>query len=64
MHNPGPAGWQLCNSGSEPPTSFHDAAGKPIVNTSKFQDLKSMTAYAESKGFFLGWCTVGVGVVF
>eukprot|EP00040_Diaphanoeca_grandis_P023817 m.130100 g.130100 ORF g.130100 m.130100 type:complete len:411 (+) comp29458_c0_seq1:69-1301(+) len=48
-------GWQLCNSGSELPTSFHNAAGKPIVNTSKFPNLKQLSSYAETNGFLLGW---------
>jgi len=48
-------GWQLCNSGSEPPSSFHDASGKPIVNTSRFPNLKGLSANYEAKGLSLGW---------
>jgi len=47
-------GWQLCNSGPEG-TGFHNASGFPMVNTSKFPDLRQMTAFARSLGVIPGW---------
>jgi hypothetical protein len=51
-------GWQLCDSFRVMPSNasaFHDADGHPIVNTTKFPDLKALSSYAESKGILLGW---------
>jgi hypothetical protein len=43
-------GWQECGAGSELPTSFHDAAGTPLVNKSRCSlaetDIKLNGAYA------------------
>ena len=47
-------GWQKCNSGPQG-VGFHDAAGYPIVDTSKFPNMKSMTAKARSLGLIAGW---------
>ena len=41
-------GWQECGAGSEAPTSFHDAAGVPLVNTSRFPDLRALVQYTAS----------------
>ena len=46
-------GWQAC--GSVVNGSFHDAAGKPLVNKTLFPDLKGMVATAKSKGVRMGW---------
>lgn len=56
-------GWQQCGAGSELPSSFHDASGKPIVNTTKFPNLKQMSADAAEKGFLLGWYENNVCIV-
>ena len=48
-------GWQACNTGSEPPSSFHDSTGKPLVNKTKFPDLRKLSDYAASQGVELGF---------
>lgn len=47
-------GWQKCESGPGG-VGFHDADGNPIVDTSKFPNLKAMTAKARSLGIVPGW---------
>ena len=47
-------GWQKCDSGPGG-VGFHDARGHPIVDTSKFPDMKAMTAKARSLGLTAGW---------
>lgn len=47
-------GWQKCNSGLDG-VGFHDVSGYPIVDTSKFPDMKAMTAKARSLGVAPGW---------
>ena len=48
-------GWQMCNSGPAG-SGFHNASGYPIVNESRFPDLRAMTAKATSLGLTAGWC--------
>jgi len=51
-------GWQMCDSYRVMPSNssaFHDAQGAPIVNESKFPDLRALTDYATSKRVLLGW---------
>jgi hypothetical protein len=48
-------GWQECGAGSELPTSFHNSSGTPLVNESKFPDLKILGEYAEKRSVTLGW---------
>ena len=51
-------GWQLCDSYSVMPSNtsvFHDGDGRPIVNLTKFPDLKALSSYAASKEILLGW---------
>lgn len=44
-------GWQVCG-----PHGYHDkTTGKPIVNLTRFPDLRAMTAYARKKGVSMGW---------
>uniref|UniRef100_A0A7S3LNX9 Alpha-galactosidase n=1 Tax=Aplanochytrium stocchinoi TaxID=215587 RepID=A0A7S3LNX9_9STRA len=46
--------WQLCkNIGGK--NSYHDAEGKPIVNLSRFPNLKSMNSHAHKLGLTSGW---------
>ena len=47
-------GWQLCNSGPGR-KGFHNASGYPIVDTTKFPDMKAFTAFARSHGVTPGW---------
>jgi len=47
-------GWQKCNAGVGG-VGFHDANGYPIVDTSKFPDMKAMTAKARSLNLTAGW---------
>jgi alpha-galactosidase len=51
-------GWQACGEGSmvQPGGTFHDSAGKPLVNKTKFPfGLRALTDYASSKGIELGF---------
>ena len=48
-------GWQMCNSGPGG-NGFHNASGYPIVNESRFPDLRGMTAKANRLGLTAGWC--------
>jgi|EP01047_Picozoa_sp_COSAG01_P018717 hypothetical protein len=46
-------GWQACGTGFN--GSFHDAHGKPLINLTRFPDMKAMNAEAHSKGVKMGW---------
>jgi len=46
--------WQLCNSGPGG-KGFHDANGNPIIDTSKFPDMKKMTTHAHTNGLLPEW---------
>eukprot|EP00041_Stephanoeca_diplocostata_P006061 m.74141 g.74141 ORF g.74141 m.74141 type:complete len:451 (+) comp16151_c0_seq1:146-1498(+) len=46
--------WQKCDSGPGN-QGFHDSNGYPIVDTSLFPDMKSMTNKAKSLGIIPGW---------
>jgi alpha-galactosidase len=51
-------GWQACGTGRslDNHSSFHAADGTPLVNKSKFQDVKAMVAYGhKNKGLTMGW---------
>ena len=53
-------GWQACGTGRElnNHSSFHAADGTPLVNKTKFPDVKAMVAYGhKNKGLTMGWCT-------
>lgn len=45
--------WQSCGEGVN--GSFHDAAGRPLINPSRFPDMKAFNSYAHSKGVLTGW---------
>jgi alpha-galactosidase len=45
--------WQACGAGAF--GSFHDANGNPIVNTSRFPDMKRMIDYGHLRGLRVGW---------
>ena len=47
--------WQLCGSYGDEGYTYHDADGKPVVNTERFPDMKAMTDYAHSLGLTAGW---------
>ena len=46
-------GWQVCGTGVD--GGFHAPDGTPILNTTKFHDLKGTVAYGHSKGVLMGW---------
>eukprot|EP00938_MAST-03A_sp_MAST-3A-sp1_P001451 g1451.t1 len=46
--------WQKCDSGPSN-QGFHNASGYPIVDTTKFWDMQSMTSKAKSLGVKPGW---------
>jgi len=50
-------GWQACKTGREVNgmSSFHDASGAPLVNKSKFPNVKAMVAYGHSRKVTMGW---------
>eukprot|EP01062_Namystynia_karyoxenos_P054556 TRINITY_DN449_c0_g1_i1.p1 TRINITY_DN449_c0_g1~~TRINITY_DN449_c0_g1_i1.p1 ORF type:complete len:440 (+),score=129.98 TRINITY_DN449_c0_g1_i1:86-1405(+) len=45
--------WQACGTGKD--GSFHDANGHPLINKTRFPDMKAMTDHAHSKGLHAGW---------
>jgi hypothetical protein len=47
--------WQLCSSYGPNKYSYHDANGRPVVNTARFPDFIAMTDYAHSLGLTAGW---------
>ena len=50
--------WQLCNGTGDNGHYFHnDSApnGWPILNETKFPDLKGMVSYAHEKNVLVGW---------
>ncbi len=46
-------GWQACGAGSD--GGYHNASGYPIVNTTRFPDMRAMTDSAHSQGLRMGW---------
>ena len=46
-------GWQACGTGIN--GSFHDAAGRPLIDTDKFPDMGAMVAKAHKLGLKAGW---------
>ena len=46
--------WQMMDSGPGH-RGFHDAAGNPIVNTTRFPSLSAMVAKAHSLNLTAGW---------
>lgn len=47
-------GWQACNTGPGG-VGFHNSSGYPMVDTTKFPDMRAMTAKARSLGITPGW---------
>lgn len=45
--------WEACGAGVN--GSYHDASGRPIVNASRFPDLRALTAGARAKGVTMSW---------
>lgn len=45
--------WQQCGAGAF--GSFHDAQGNPIINVTRFPDMKAMTDYGHNLGLRVGW---------
>ena len=46
-------GWQKCGAGVY--GSFHDAQGKPVVDTDKFPNMTAMTEHGHRLGLRVGW---------
>jgi len=46
-------GWQQCAAG--PLKSFHAEDGTPLLDKTKFPDLKAMVDYGHAKGVLMGW---------
>ena len=47
-------GWQACYSGPGG-VGFHNESGYPIVNTTRFPDMRALTARARALGVRPGW---------
>ena len=45
--------WEACGQGVN--GSYHDAAGRPIVNTTRFPDMRALTAYARTRNVSMSW---------
>ena len=50
----GGGGWQGAGS-AVPPYHFHDAAGNPVVNKTRFPDMNAMTDAIHALGLTSGW---------
>merc|ERR1719469_1328571 len=48
--------WQACGTGWQ--GSFHAQDGTPLVNTSRFPDLKALVNYGNNKGVKMEWYNV------
>ena len=46
-------GLQACGTGFN--GSFHDAQGRPLINFTRFPDMKAMNTQAHDKGVMMGW---------
>jgi len=46
-------GWQACGTGYK--KSYHAEDGTPLVNKTKFPDLRALVSYAHGKGVKPGW---------
>ena len=47
--------WQQCGKYGPENYTYHDAAGHPVVDTTKFPDMKKMTDVAHALGLTAGW---------
>ena len=48
--------YQACRTGVQ--GSFHNASGYPLIDKTKFPNMKAMTDHAHSIGLKMGWCTL------
>ncbi len=46
-------GWQACGTGFN--GSFHDEQGRPLINLTRFPDMRAMNTQAHAKGVKMGW---------
>jgi hypothetical protein len=46
--------WQACGTGVN--GSFHDYAGNPLINLTRFPNMTAMTAHGHQRGLQVGWC--------
>ena len=49
-------GWQKCGSYGPKQYTYHSAAGKPMIDTARFPDMRRMTELAHSFNLTAGWC--------
>ena len=47
--------WQMCGSYGPNEYTFHDVHGKPMVNLTRFPDLKTLTDYGHDLNLTVGW---------
>jgi alpha-galactosidase len=47
--------WQKCGSYGPKKYTYHDENGNPVVDTTLFPDLKSLTAYGHARNLTVGW---------
>jgi alpha-galactosidase len=45
--------WEACGSGVN--GSYHDASGRPLINTTRFPDMRALTAHARARGATMSW---------
>lgn len=45
---------------AQPPFTFHNATGHPVVNTTRFPDLRAMTDEIHALGLTAGWYGAGL----
>ena len=47
--------WQSCGAYGPDKFTFHDADGVPVVNTTRFPDLRAMTTHGHNVNLTVGW---------
>lgn len=45
--------WEACGAGVN--NSYHDSSGRPLINTTRFPDVKQLTAHARSRNTTMSW---------
>eukprot|EP01047_Picozoa_sp_COSAG01_P002314 COSAG01_NODE_60_length_29981_cov_23.262533_39_plen_190_part_00 len=51
-------GWQACGTGAPLASgkkTFHSVTGAPLVNKTKFPDVKALVDYGHKRGVTMGW---------
>jgi hypothetical protein len=53
-------GWEMCNKTNPAPGGLqHDAAGEPVVNTTRFPNLATLVADGHKQSLRMGWYLAG-----